>query len=432
VSELPHGWARAKLGDICLPVEKHDPRKRPDDCFVYIDIGGIENQRIIQTQSVNGAEAPSRARQLVRAGDTVVSTVRTYLKKTAFVSDELDGATASTGFCVLRPAAGMETRFVFYRVIADDFVSRLTTKQTGSSYPAVRDHDVLEEEVMVPPQAEQSLIVAAIEEQFSRLDAADALLDSASRRAIALRESVLAAACSGEWPARKVGDVASLTDGPFGSNLKTSHYVEAGPRVVRLQNIGDGFFRDERAHITDEHFNRLAKHEVVAGDIVAASLGDNAPRACLVPAWLGPAIVKADCIRIRSSDDVAPSFLMWALNSPPLRAQAATRIKGIGRPRLGLGGIRDLMIPLPPLEEQRRIVGEVEQRLSVIDTTHETIATVRRRSASLRRSILEQAFSGKLVPQDPSDEPASALLERIASERAAAPKPSRRKRKIPA
>ena len=52
---------------------------------------------------------------------------------------------------------------------------------------------------------------------------------------------------------------ASLTDGPFGSNLKTSHYTQEGPRVIRLQNIGDGVFLDERAHISEEHFNRLRK-----------------------------------------------------------------------------------------------------------------------------------------------------------------------------
>src|SRR5688572_31007552 len=92
-------------------------------------------------------------------------------------------------------------------------------------------------------------------------------------------------------------DVGSLTDGPFGSNLKSSHYTDSGPRVIRLQNIGDGRFLDERAHISAAHFERLRKHEALAGDVVVAMLGAELPRACLVPAHLGPAIVKADCVR---------------------------------------------------------------------------------------------------------------------------------------
>src|SRR6185369_8918838 len=94
-------------------------------------------------------------------------------------------------------------------------------------------------------------------------------------------------------------EINSITDGPFGSNLMTSHYTHAGPRVIRLQNIKDGAFADERAHISDERFERLRKHSVLAGDIVIAGLGENPPRACLIPEWVGPAIVKADCIRFK-------------------------------------------------------------------------------------------------------------------------------------
>jgi type I restriction enzyme S subunit len=75
----------------------------------------------------------------------------------------------------------------------------------------------------------------------------------------------------------------SITDGPFGSNLKTSHYTESGPRVIRLQNIGDGEFIDVEAHISVEHFKTLRKHQVEAGDLVVAALGERPPRACIIP-----------------------------------------------------------------------------------------------------------------------------------------------------
>ena len=98
------------------------------------------------------------------------------------------------------------------------------------------------------------------------------------------------------WTSAPLGELvterSSITDGPFGSNLKTAHYTDSGPRVVRLQNIGDGQFHDEKAHISEEHYARLTKHHVSADDILVASLGEELPRACVAPAHLGPALSK--------------------------------------------------------------------------------------------------------------------------------------------
>jgi len=69
----------------------------------------------------------------------------------------------------------------------------------------------------------------------------------------------------------------AITDGPFGSNLARRHYTDSGPRVVRLQNIGDGVFVDARAHISDDHFRSLRGHDVRAGDLLIASLGEILP-----------------------------------------------------------------------------------------------------------------------------------------------------------
>jgi type I restriction enzyme S subunit len=221
------------------------------------------------------------------------------------------------------------------------------------------------------------------------------------------------------WKWSTIGQLAdlgdnSITDGPFGSNLKTEHYTDVGPRVVRLQNIGDGVFRDAEAHISHEHFNKLKKHAVRRGDVVIAALGDPAPRACLVPE-IGPAIVKADCIRFRASTGVLQSFVMFALNSEDVRKRTTDRIHGVGRPRLNLQEIKEIVIPLPPTNEQERIAEELDRRWGSQEKASEALASNLARADGLRQSILKRAFEGELVPQDPNDEPASALLERIRS-----------------
>jgi len=138
----------------------------------------------------------------------------------------------------------------------------------------------------------------------------------------------------------------SITDGPFGSNLKTSHYTDSGPRVVRLQNIGDGVFIDEKAHISRERYQLLKDHAVYGGDLVIRALGTPAPRACKIPDSLGPAIVKADCIRFKvASEFISADYVLWALNSPPVQERTGKMIHGIGRPRLKLGEVKSIALP---------------------------------------------------------------------------------------
>lgn len=205
----------------------------------------------------------------------------------------------------------------------------------------------------------------------------------------------------------------SIADGPFGSNLKSSHYTNSGPRVIRLQNIGDGVFIDEKAHISRKHYEFLKDHAVHEGDLVIRALGIPAPRACKIPA-IGPAIVKADCIRFKvASEYVATDYVLLALNSEPTQLRTEQKIHGVGRPRLNLGEIKAIAIPLPPLLEQKRIVREVGRRLAAADQLTSTVRLELDRARATHQSLLSEAFAGKLVPQNSDDEPASILLHRI-------------------
>jgi type I restriction enzyme S subunit len=201
------------------------------------------------------------------------------------------------------------------------------------------------------------------------------------------------------WPTVTLDDVKApipkaITDGPFGSNLTSAHYVDDGPQVVRLGNIGDGVYKEAPAHITWQHFENLRKHEALPGDLLVASLGENLPRACLMPSHIGPAIVKADCIRVRLSDNVDPRWVMYSMQRPQVRKWAEDHLHGVGRPRLGLKTIRQIPIPLPPVGEQQRIVEILEDHLSRIDAAGATIARQIERVGVLRLSRLQEDRSG--------------------------------------
>ena len=207
----------------------------------------------------------------------------------------------------------------------------------------------------------------------------------------------------------------ALTDGPFGSNLKTAHYTASGPRVIRLQNIGDGEFLDAEAHIGDAHFQTLRKYEAKAGDIVFAALGYNLPRSCIVPEGLGLAIVKADCVRFRPSPLMSKECISSFVNAEPTRQRAKTLIHGVGRPRLNLRSLRTVALPIPPLEEQQAIADRIRGELAAVHEAEAALTDGLSHATNLRQSILHQAFTGKLLPQDPNDEPASMLIQRTSA-----------------
>ena len=117
---------------------------------------------------------------------------------------------------------------------------------------------------------------------------------------------------------------------------------------------------------------------------------------------------------------VSPYYIQTCFSTKSLREGLEAKAKSTaGHQRISLSDLREFPIPIPPLAEQRRIVAEVERRLLVVQQAEATVEASLSRAERLRQSILKQAFSGRLVPQDPDDEPASVLLERIRAEREA-------------
>lgn len=184
----------------------------------------------------------------------------------------------------------------------------------------------------------------------------------------------------------------SWCDGPFGSGLKSSHYVEEGVRVVRLQNIGHGEFRDSSAaFISPDHYATLGEHGVVAGDLLVAGLGDDrhpAGRACVAPASIAPAMVKADCFRFRlDSSRVVPEFVALQLTATA-PAAAAVLSTGATRQRTNLSTTASRPIALPSPAEQASIVESVRRDAEPIE----------RSIASAKRSIgLAREYRSRLV-----------------------------------
>src|SRR2546426_10349688 len=130
------------IGNLVNRVKQCDPVKLGRDWISYLDIAAVDNdaKRVVVPQRIRAKEAPSRARQIVRGEDIILSTVRPNLNTVAVVPKQLDGEVASTGFCVLRTdPVRLDARYLFYFLQTPGFVSRLTQVASAASYPAVTD-----------------------------------------------------------------------------------------------------------------------------------------------------------------------------------------------------------------------------------------------------------------------------------------------------
>ena len=148
----PKGWPVVKLADVCGKCATKDPRKQLSEEFTYIDIAAIDSERgqVAEVKTLLGTDAPSRARQIVQAGDVIVSTVRPNLRGSAWIPANLDGQVCSTGFCVLRPSSKTTTGFIYAVVRSDWFVSELMKHVRGAQYPAVSDKDIFGVQIPLP------------------------------------------------------------------------------------------------------------------------------------------------------------------------------------------------------------------------------------------------------------------------------------------
>jgi len=198
------------LNNMCIKVEKIKNEENSERKIKYLDIGSIDNKvfKIVSHKTYQIKNAPSRAKQIVKEGDTLFSTVRTYLKNIAYVHSEYDNEICSTGFCVIRPKKDVLTsRYIFYYVISDDFVNRVSPLQTGTSYPAVRDDDILKQTIPLVTIDEQKEIVNEIESRLSVCDKLEETVQQSLEQIDRLRQSILKKAFEGKLVSQDPNDL---------------------------------------------------------------------------------------------------------------------------------------------------------------------------------------------------------------------------------
>ena len=195
--------------------------------------------------------------------------------------------------------------------------------------------------------------------------------------------------------------VISKTDGPFGSGLKNEHYVNNGTRVIRLQNIGIGEFKDDdSSFVLDSYFESLGGHDAMPGDLLVAGLGDEKNplgRACLLPGDIDRAMVKADCFRYRlDPKHVTHDYVVHFLNSAVGRFACQTVSRGATRQRMNLSAIADVPFPFPPLNEQIVIAEHLVRQSEALEAQKKHLKDAISFAKERRAALITAAVTGQI------------------------------------
>ncbi|ENJ6607979.1 restriction endonuclease subunit S [Pseudomonas aeruginosa] len=354
-------WPLVQIGKYADKVRTWNPAAGEECIFQYVDLSSVDKSRKVidldNVAEISSAEAPSRARQLVVAGDVLVATVRPNLNGVAVVPAELNGATASTGYCVLRAdEKNLHGRYLFHWVQTGSFVEDMMSKATGANYPAVSDKIVKESKIPLPPLPEQKRIAAI-------LDKADAIRRK-RQQAIQLADDFLRAVfldMFGDpvtnpkgWDTCKCEALTSLVT--YGLTVRPEYHEEGIP-LISAREIRTGELDFESCpKISRSDFDALSEKGRPKKDDILFSKTGSIGHCAIVKSELDFAVTQNAARIVPNKEVCDPIFLLAFMRTNYFYDLANKEAKGNAVKDLQLGIMKDFPMYIPPISLQKKFV----------------------------------------------------------------------------
>ena len=351
-----------KFEDIIFNITE---KKKPveEDKYNYIGLEHLESGNLFISKWGSDT-APEGEKIVMKKGDILFGKRRAYQKKVAI--SPIDGIFSAHGM-VLRPKEDVICKeFLPFFISSEAFLNEAIRISVGGLSPTVNWKDIKELEFDLPPLAEQKVLAeklwAAYEVKQSYLKMIAATEEMVKSQFIEMFGDPITNPKG--WPVMSMRESSRLlSDGPFGSNLKTEHYRDSGIRVIRLQNICLGYFDDtDKAYISVGHYEKLKKYTCRPGEIVIGTLGVPNFRACVIPTYIDVSINKADCVHyIPKSELLNNVFACAYINCKRTLQIATSNIHGTTRARIAAGQVNSIPIYIPPMDLQLQFVSITHQ-----------------------------------------------------------------------
>lgn len=419
VGEVPVGWEvkplkfTATINDDTL-LENTDP----DFEFDYVDIGSVDYvEGISSKETMIFENAPSRARRIVKLGDTIVSTVRTYLRAIASIREFDKPLIVSTGFAVIRPKT-VHSDFLAYLLKASFFVQSVVARSVGVSYPAINASEVGNIFIPVPSKKEQTAVASFLDRETAKIDN---LIDKQEQLIELLREkrqAVISHAVTkglnpnakmkdsgvewlgkvpAEWTVKKLKNVCSQS-ALYGANIASSHYEGEGVRFLRTTDISDdGALKNGGVFV---HATLVEDYMLNDGDLLISRSGTVGRSFLYKSQHHGPCAYAGYLVRFVPSSDVLPEYLFLFTKTQAFHK--FLQVMATSSTIENVNGEKYANAPfcIPPLQEQIAIAAFLEKETAKIDILIEKCETAIKLLKERRTALISAAVTGKIDVRD--------------------------------
>lgn len=440
-NEIPQSWEVVKLGDVCIYSKGKMPKalnkEKNKDCFIpYINIKAFEKG--IFAEYTNGEKC-----NLCEEGDLLMVWDGA---RCGMVGKAKKGAVGSTLMKII-PIESVCKEFLFYFI--NSKFSILNTNPKGVGIPHIEPTLLWNMNFPLPPLSEQYRIVSKIEELFTELDKGIETLKTTQQQLKVYRQAVLKWAFEGRlnydlsdscdehdgkpdnqknhihhknhssdnglpdgWEWKTIEDVANISTGVTPLRTNKSYWEKGTIPWITSGALNEEFVTKADEFVTKKAFTETTLKLLPKHTLLLALYGEGKTRGKCSELMFASTTNQAIAgIILKKEFEESRKFIKWFLfkNYQDIRLLSSGGVQ----PNLNSTIVKKTKLPFPPAKEQTKIVSAIESRLSVCDKVEETIENTLQQAEALRLSILKKAFEGKLVKQNPKDEPAAKLLEKI-------------------
>ncbi|WP_457670011.1 restriction endonuclease subunit S [Thiolapillus sp.] len=428
LGEVPAHWETRRLKYIAScndDVLNEDTG--PDWWIRYVDIGNVSEGKIKDAEELPFGNVPSRARRLVKNGDIIVSTVRTYLRAMAEIENPPDDMVVSTGFAVIRPQA-VDGKFLANALKSNSFVDWVVAESKGISYPAINASELMGLSIALPPTDEQATIAAFLDEKTTQIDQ---LIEKKIRFIELLKEkraALITEAVTGKFDVRtgkpyseyKDSGVEWLGEVPTGwrtvklrwvsdiqTGLALNNTVDQADPVtlpyLRVANVQDGYIDLTEIKSVSIEKSKAQQHLLQCGDVLMNEGGDNDKlgRGAVWKGEIDPCIHQNHVFAVRSSQELKSDWLAFVTQSHIAKYHFFVHSKqSTNLASISSSNIKELPVPLPPAEDQEAICSLLTKRLENIEKLKARVQQSINLLKEKRAALITAAVTGKIDVRD--------------------------------